>query len=398
MLFPFQRPYHSRITRRLCEPRKFIQFLLGPRQVGKTTLVTQVLDASPIPSRMISADGVMGAGIAWLEQQWEAARIECRHAGNQGYILAVDEIQKIPGWSETVKKCWDADTRSGLPLKVILLGSSRLLLQQGLGESLAGRYETMHLGHWSYAEMKTAFGFTADQFVWFGGYPGAALLADEPDRWQHYIRDAIIEPAISRDILMLTRVDKPALLRHLFELGCLYSGQVLSYNKVLGQLLDAGNTTTLSHYLRLLETAGLLAGLEKFARDGIRKRSSSPKFMVFNTSFLSALQDKLFDVIRQNPAAWGRWVESAVGAHLLNGSLGDRYRIYYWRDGQHEVDFVLEYHGKTIGIEVKTGNPSGHSGMEAFRRQHQPDKMLMVGQDGIAWERFLEMDPLELFN
>lgn len=374
-----------------------MQVLAGPRQVGKTTLVGQLLAAIDVPNHSISADGVANASATWLDQQWETARLKYRQSGASAFLLAIDEIQKIPNWSETVKANWDADTRAGLPLSVVLLGSSRLLLQQGLTESLAGRFELTYVGHWSLLEMQAAFGFTPQQFAWFGGYPGTARLVEEEFRWKKYVVDALIEPSISRDILALSRVDKPALLRRLFELGCLYSGQILAFNKMLGQLLDAGNTTTLAHYLTLLDSAGLLGGLEKFSGDIIRQRQSSPKFQVHNTALLSSQMPDVLPDIAQKLPEWGRIVESAVGAHLLNFAREADARLFYWREGNEEVDFVLQYRGKCLAIEVKSGAARGLPGMEAFRKKFDPDHVLLVGQNGLPWETFLATGPAELF-
>lgn len=270
-------------------------------------------------------------------------------------------------------------------------------MQQGLTESLAGRFESTYLGHWAFVEMHEAFGWTAEQFVWFGGYPGSAQLISDEERWKNYVVNALIETSISKDILMLTRVDKPALMKRLFELGCLYSGQVLSYTKVQGQLQDAGNTTTLSHYLSLLDTAGLLAGIEKYAADIIRKRSSSPKFQVYNTALISAQRNELFDAIKIQPDKWGRMVESAVGAHLLNAGQINGFGVYYWRNRNEEVDFVIEKRGKVVAIEVKTNAEDNTAGMKAFKEQFNPDKILLVGKKGLPWQDFLKMKPLELF-
>jgi uncharacterized protein len=394
----FQRIHFQQLSRRLVEPRAFMQVLVGPRQVGKTTLVEQLLSASDLPNYFISADGVPNSNASWLEQQWEVARQRFQQSGATEFILAIDEIQKISNWSETVKAQWDADARNGVALKVILLGSSRLLLQQGLTESLAGRFELTYLGHWSFAEMQKAFGWTANQFAWFGGYPGTARLVNEEQRWKKYVSDALVEPSISRDILSLSRVDKPALLRRLFEFGCLYSGQLLSYNKMLGQLLDAGNTTTLAHYLDLLDSAGLLCGLEKYAGDRIRQRLSSPKFQVHNTALIAAIHPSSFAEITNQPVNWGRIVESAVGAHLVNYARQEGFKLYYWREGNDEVDFVMEHRGKTVAIEVKSGSKYGNlAGMDAFKKQFEPNKLLLVGSTGLAWQEFLAINPIELF-
>src|SRR5690606_15446296 len=344
-----KRPHFETIENRIKEPRRFIQVIMGPRQVGKTTLVTQLTEKSGVPYLFVSADAVAAADQGWLNQQWDTARIRMKTADAPAFLLVIDEIQKISNWSEVVKLLWDTDTREKRNLKVILLGSSRLLLQQGLTESLAGRFEITYMGHWSLPEMQHAFGWTVDEFVWFGGYPGSAVLKDDEDRWKRYVLDSLIETSISKDILMLTRVDKPALMKRLFEFGCTYSGQILAYSKMLGQLVDAGNTTTLSHYLDLLNTAGLLGGLEKFDRKITRKRSSSPKFQVHNTALISAQQAASFAEVRQQPDAWGRMVESAVGAHLINAAYTEGYRLHYWREGNHEINLVIEWRGKVLG-------------------------------------------------
>ena len=393
----FERSCLPDLVKRLQAPRRFIQVIQGPRQVGKTTMAGQLLGKLTSPHWFVSADAVSAAGEQWLRQQWETARIKWRISGAADYLLVIDEIQKITNWSEVVKKLWDEDSRLNQPIKVILLGSSRLLLQQGLTESLTGRFETTYIGHWSFGEMHQAFGVTPEQFVWFGGYPGASDLTGDEPRWRKYVLDALIEPSISRDILMLTRVDKPALLRKLFELGCLFSGQVLSYTKILGQLLDAGNTTTLAHYLNLLDTAGLLAGIEKFTGEEIRRRSSSPKFQVHNTALMTAQQESTLAEVQQRPEVWGRWVESAVGAHLLNHQLLDGYKLHYWRQGPLEMDFVLQRRQKVIGLEVKSGTSATIPGTALFDKKYGPVKILLVGNGGIPWQEFLRIPPGALF-
>lgn len=394
----FQRIHLQALTKRLKEePRRFIQVLYGPRQVGKTTLAMQMTRQIGLPFHFASADAVEGGADSWVAVQWERARFLQKQSGAAEAVLLLDEIQKIASWSEQVKREWDADTRNGVPVKVVLLGSSRLLLQQGLTESLAGRFETIYMGHWSLREMREAFGFSPAQYVWFGGYPGAAALAGDEERWKRYVVDALIETSIARDILLLTRVDKPALLRRLFELGCQYSGQILSFTKLLGQLQDAGNTVTLSHYLRLLDTAGLLGGLEKYAADVVRQRASSPKFQVHNTALISAQQGFSMSEIQGRPAEWGRWVESAVGAHLMQGAMRGAYSLYYWREGDREVDFVLERKGRLIALEVKSTPSGAMPGMDAFRQRFHPDKVYLIGPSGIPWEELLGVDAEELF-
>ncbi len=393
----FERTHFQLLSKRIIEPRKFIQVIMGPRQVGKTTLVTQLAAKNQMPVHFVSADAVAASNTSWLAEQWETARLMMAQQESSDFLLIIDEIQKIDNWSETIKLFWDEDTSNGKNIKLILLGSSRLMLQKGLTESLAGRFEMIYMGHWSLAEMQTAFGWSANQYAWFGGYPGSATLIKDEHRWKEYVQQAFIETSVSKDILMLTRVDKPALMKRLFELGCLYSGQVLSYTKMLGQLQDAGNTTTLSHYLDLLDTAGLLRGIEKYSGNTIQKRSSSPKFQVHNTALISSQREESFTTIQQKPDEWGRIIESTIGAHLINGSLTQNFNLYYWREGNDEVDFVLEKNGKIVAIEVKSNQASITKGMTAFKKKYNPDKMLLVGAAGLAWEDFLLIRPEELF-
>lgn len=386
----FSRPQGKLLARRLGERRRLIQVVAGPRQVGKTTLVRQIARASGLVHRYASADEPTLRGRDWIEQQWEAARLAARDAGRRGALLVLDEIQKIPGWSETVKRLWDADTGAGMPLRAVLLGSAPLLIGRGLTESLAGRFEVLHLPHWSYAEMREAFGWSLDRYLFHGGYPGAAPLIREPERWARYIRDSLIETTISRDVLLLTRVDKPALLRRLFELGCACSGQVLSYQKMLGRLQDAGNTTTLAHYLELLAGAGMITGLQKFAGAQVRQRGSSPKLLVLNTALMGAQAGMTLNEARRDAAFWGRVVESAVGAHLANAAAGGVCELFYWRERNREVDFVARSGKTLIAIEVKSGRARETlRGMEIFADAFAPKRKLLVGGNGIALDEFL---------
>jgi len=369
---------------------------MGPRQVGKTTVIRQVLEDYPYPWHYASADDA--TSMLWLSQQWETIRIKLTASEAKEALLVVDEIQKIADWSNQVKIHWDKDTFDKIPVKVILLGSSQLLIQKGLSESLAGRFEVLYLPHWSYKEMKDAFKFTMDDFIWFGGYPGSSSLIVDEQRWKDYIRNSLIETTLMRDILLLARIDKPILLRNLFELACSWSGQILSLNKMVGQLQDAGNTTTLANYLHLLKGAGLVAGLEKFTPNMIRQRSSSPKLQVFNTALMTALSPLTMDETRKQPEIWGRWFESAIGAHLLNHSLTDGFNLYYWREGNHEVDFILQKGKKIIALEVKSGKVRSTTGMEEFTKKYKTAKVILVGGDGISAEQFLMISPAILFD
>lgn len=238
--------------------------------------------------------------------------------------------------------------------------------------------------------MQAAFGVSLEQFIFYGAYPGAAPLIDEPDRWSRYIRDSLIETTISRDVLLLTRVDKPALMRRLFKLGCAYSGRILSYTKMLGQLQDAGNTTTLAHYLDLLGSAGMLTGLQKFGRTAERKRSSSPKLQVLNTALMTAQSGYSLDEAIATPKWWGRLVESAIGAHLTNSATSGTCEVYYWRERNREVDFVVRSGPSLTGIEVKSGAPrESPAGMAAFAEKFSPTRQLLVGSGGVRVDEFL---------
>jgi len=384
---PFHRPLATELARRLAEPRRFVQVVAGARQVGKTTLVQQVCEETGLPLRFASADEPTLRGPEWVATQWEAARLA---AGTGGGLLVLDEVQKAAGWSESVKRLWDEDTRARRALKVVLLGSAPLLVQQGLTESLAGRFEILHLPHWTFAEMRAAFGFSLDEYLYFGGYPGAAALAREPERWRRYILDALVETTISRDVLLLTRVDKPALLRRLFQLGCQYSGQVLSYTKMLGQLHDAGNTTTLAHYLDLLGSAGLLVGLSKYSGSTVRRRGSIPKLQVLNSALMTAQSPVRFGEVARDREFLGRLVESAVGAHLANAAATGKCEVFYWRERNQEVDFVVRAGRQVVAIEVKSGRRrETPAGLAAFAAAFKSTRSLLVGGEGIPVEEFL---------
>ena len=394
----FIRSQATLLARRLRETRRFIQAVTGPRQVGKTTLVRQVIEGHGLRARFASADEPTLRGQSWIEQQWEAARLEATESGRAGSVLILDEIQKIPLWSETVKRLWDADTHKRIQLKVVLLGSAPMLISQGRTESLAGRFELLHLPHWSYAEMRAAFDWSLDQYIFFGGYPGAAILIRDEQRWRRYVLDSLIETTIARDVLLQTRVDKPAMLRRLFELGCRYSGQVLSYTKMLGQLQDSGNSTTLAHYLDLLAGVGMVGGLPKFAGEAVRQRGSSPKLQVFNTALMSAQSAYRFKEAKTDREYWGHLVESAVGAHLANAAAAGEIEIFYWRERNFEVDFIVRNRQVLTAIEVKSGRaPAARSGLEMFSEAFKPQRKLLVGADGIAIESFLSR-PVEFWT
>ena len=376
-----------------------MQVLAGPRQVGKSTLVGQVLQKVPIPYSVEVADAIDPKDRDWIRRVWEGARTTMTLRGEAERLLVIDEIQKIDNWSEVVKREWDEDTRKHLNLKVVLLGSSRLLLKRGLTESLAGRFELIRLGHWSYQEMHDAFGVTLDEYIYFGGYPGAAHMSGDEKRWRKYIKDSLVAPAIEKDVLMTSNIYKPALMKQLFELGCGYSAEILSLTKLMGQLQDAGNVTTLASYLEILDQCALLTGLQKYANDDARKRSSIPKYQVYNNALLTAYKGRSFLTDRTDTMLWGRWVESTVGAHLLGMAEEADYQVYYWReparnkaDKDKEVDFIIVNDGEVTAIEVKSGRRGMNSGLPVFVEAFHPRKSFVVGSGGVSLEDFLKCD------
>lgn len=393
----FRRVQFNDLVARLAEPRRMIQVVSGPRQVGKSTMVRQVLQETAIPNMSVSADGVDKENTAWIGEVWATARARMLVGQHAEFLLVIDEVHKIANWSEEVKRQWDADTFNDINLKVIILGSSRLLLKDGLTESLAGRYELIRMPHWSYREMHDAFGVDVEHYIFFGGYPGGAPLTANETRWRRYIKDSIIAPAIERDVLMTKTVYKPELMKRLFELGCSYSGEEISLTKLLGQLQDAGNVTTLANYLTTLDESQLLCGLQKYANDNARKYNSVPKLYVYNTSLLSALSGVSFEKVYTSPKEWGRWVESAVGAHLLNNAEESDYRVYYWREGNKEVDFVIERNRQCVAIEVKSGRRTTNAGLPELVKRFNPKHSFVVGTGGVSVEEFLQWNFGELF-
>lgn len=385
----YNRPQAIVLAERLRKERQCVQVLSGPRQVGKTTLAKQVGSDLGMPFRYASADESALRGTEWIVNQWREARLAAS-TDELGGLLALDEIQKIQSWAETVKRLWDEDSSSGSKLRVLLLGSAPGTIIEGLEEQLAGRYEVLSLRHWSFSEMRDAFGWDVEKYIFYGGYPGAAGLVAEPDRWFHYLRDSLIDTTISRDILLLFRVYKPTLLRRQFELACRFSGQVLSYTKMLGQLREAGNTTTLTHYLELLSDTGIVASIPKYTGGAARKRGSSPKLQVMNNALMVAELGRSFDEARRDEEYWGRLVESAIGAHLVNEAALGNCNLYYWRDGNYDVDFIVEMGGSLLPIEVRSGrSPNSRSGTDAFKATFGCNSSLVVGEGGVAVEDFL---------
>lgn len=375
-----------------------IQVVVGPRQTGKSTMLSQALAKIGAQHSFVSADDAIIPTAEWLQAEWQQARNESLASG-RAFVLAVDEIQKVPHWPTAVKALYDADRRNDVPVKVILSGSSSLLLHKGLEDSLMGRYEIIRSPHWSLHECSEAFGYGLDDYLYYGGYPGAARFADDEQRWATYVRDAIIEPTIAQDVLALEDVRKPALMRSLFRLGAQYSAQELSFTKMLGQLQDAGNTVTLAHYLDLLEKAGVLCGLQKYAPKELSRKKTSPRLMVFDTSLMTAVSGKDRNRYLGESDRKGHLVESAVGARLLARSQSEGFDVFWWREGVSEVDFVLSKGEALTAIEVKSGNESSQSGMTKFLTEYPHAKRIVVGgsaQGSCKIEEFL-LDQVPLF-
>jgi predicted AAA+ superfamily ATPase len=395
MNYPFERKIVFEIMQGLGRKKKLLHIITGPRQVGKTTASQQIAEKWAGEVLSFSADSPIPPGPEWIQGNWDrAVRLAKSVKGKDDVLLILDEIQKVRGWSEIVKLLWDEELKSNVGLQVLLLGSSSLLLQQGLTESLTGRFFLYRCPHWQYLEMKEAFGWNLEQWIFYGGYPGAADLIDEEEAWSSYVTDSLIETVLAKDILQLQTVAKPALLRHLFLLSCTTPAQILSYNKMLGQLHDAGNTTTLAHYLKLLESAFLVSGLELFKRGKQKKRGSSPKLILWNNALINAVTGDSLSESIDNLSWWGRLVENAVGAHILNSLAGRPYSMYYWRERHLEVDFVLETPKQTWAIEVKSGKSSTMKGMTKFCELYPEVHPLVIGPSGMELEGFFSSRPV----
>jgi uncharacterized protein len=387
----YERPLLATLSTELSRPTPVIHVLIGPRQVGKTTIARQIEKSAGIPTLYATADSPVPLDSAWIETQWRRAVADGTPSGGP-ILLILDEVQKVRGWSETLKLLWD--NRPATPeIRVLILGSSSLLMQEGLTESLAGRFFLHRCNHWGYPECRTAFGWNLEQWIYFGGYPGAASFTENESSWKRYIADSLIDTVLARDVLQMSKIAKPVLLRHLFALAATLPAQFVSYTKMLGQLHDAGNTTTLAHYLKLLESAFLASGLELFSRGKQRKRGSSPKLVLWNNALVNALSTRTFADALGDPIWWGRLVENAVGASLCNGLLSVEYEITYWREGNHEVDYVVARGRDIWAIEVKSGRSGKATGLTRFRERYPESKALLVGGQGIPLEAFFSKDP-----
>ena len=387
----FERPLVNELMEALVRKPPLLEIVVGARQTGKSTAADQVASRWGGPVRQASADLALPPGPEWIETQWALARRDADSSGAPA-LLVLDEVQKVHGWSETVKALWDEDRRIKRKIRPLLLGSSALLMRRGLTESLAGRFFLHRCPHWSYAECRDAFGWNLDQWLFFGGYPGAAAFSSDERSWRRYVADSLIETAIARDVLALERIGKPPLLRQLFGLAARHPAEILSYTKMVGTLKDAGNTVTLAHYLELLEACFLVSGLRRLTGKP-RQRGSSPKLVLWNNALVTALSGLSFEQARADGSFWGRLVENAAGAHLLGFLPPPLFEVGYWRDRNDEVDFVVKTGKKRFAIEVKSGRPQRPKGLAAFRSRFPDAQALIVGSGGVALEDFFSSSP-----
>ncbi len=386
MMHSFRRDIVATLVGRMGEQRRFIQVVSGPRQTGKTTAIVQALEGLSLPSAFVQAGAEPQSSRDWLRREWSQARAL---ASDGPAILVVDEVQLVEQWSAVVKELWDEDTRLGIDLRVILSGSSSLLLRKGLTEGLTGRFELLQCYQWDLRECQEAFGFTLEDYLYFGGYPGAASFAGDKERWIDYMQQSVIAPSVLKDVVALDRVTKPALMEALFTLGAAYSGQEMSYRKLMGQLDDAGNATTIAHYLELLRDAGLMAGLQKYAPKLLKSRASSPRLVTFDTSLMVASYGPFRASLLVEPDRRGHLVECAVGAYLLRRGLREHFDVQWWRDGADEVDFVLSSGEALTAIEVKSGRIKNTKGLDSFCARFPVTKTIVVGSPAAPLGAFL---------
>ena len=389
MLPSYRRDVANTIAKRISEPKGLMQIIVGPRQTGKTTAVRQAMAGASMPSHY--AQAVQGSANSedWLRREWQEARFL---ATDGRALLIIDEVQLISQWSSIVKGLWDEDIRTGIDLTVVLTGSSSLLLQRGMREGLTGRFELIHCPQWYYHECAEAFGYSIDDYLYFGGYPGAARFKDDRDRWLEYVQDSIIAPSVFKDVISLDRITKPALMEALFTLGSAYSGQEISYRKIMGQLDDAGNATTIAHYLSLLSDAGLLTGLQKYSEKLLKTRASSPRLITHDTSLMVASYGRNREQLLTDPDLRGHLVESAIGAYLLKREREEHFDVFWWREGDQAVDFVIQDGLARTAIEVKSGRIKRVGGFDAFTSKYPKTHCIVVGSAEAPVEDFLAGD------
>ena len=344
------------IQARLAEKQPHLQVVVGPRQVGKTTALQAALGTRGVYH---SADYPTPLPAEVIAEWWT----EAEHSPER--ILAIDEVQKITNWAPALKAAWDR----GADIKVVVAGSSALFVEKGLTETLAGRFELIRAEHWNYQEAQSVFGQSVAEFIEFGCYPGAVPLLADISRWGAYVRDAIVEPALGRDLLQLHPVASPALLRQVFGAAVALPAQVLSLPKLQGNLQERGSLPTLQHYLRLLAHAFLVTGVEKYSASLFRSRKSSPKLIMHDNALLRAFERPITAPLKAERL--GRYFENAIGARFLEAG----WETFYWRHRHHEVDFVvIGPLNQRYAVEVKTAptDLKGLAGVFEFCKIH-PD-------------------------
>lgn len=373
-----RQPHFKELLTALNGKHNLIQVIVGPRQVGKTTLALQILKQWRGPKLYESADQISTPNAEWIASNWEKIRTK-QKSKKSSALLVLDEVQKVPRWSEVIKKYFDEDRRKKINVKVLLLESAALLMQSGLTESLSGRFELHRLNQWSYKECSEFFKLKLNEYIFFGGYPSALPLRKNKERWARYIRDSLIETVISKDVLLLSPVTKPALLRQTFGLIVNYPAQVVSYQKMLGSLQDAGNTTTIASYLQLLSKAFLIAPIEKWSGTKIKQKGSTPKVIILDNGIINSMSGFRPSNLKGNNPFWGRLVENLVGAQLyfIVNELGGE--LFYWRERDNEVDYVLKLGKRIIAIEVKSGDARKKpSALSLFKKRYKSAELLIV--------------------
>ena len=410
----YVRPIKQDILKYLDGKPKHMLMLWGPRQSGKSTLIQQTLRHYPGPYQYINVDDFEPEHIIdfpelmqkpkssrlslWMREHWQKAR-SCAQASSQPFVLVIDEVQMIPNWAQRVKGMYDRDRWDGHQVHVVLLGSSPRNLQKGISESLLGRFYPMDIPHWSYSEMKEAFGFSVDDYIFYGGYPGAASYAgpDQYLEWKNYVQTAVIDGNLERDIFELIEIHYPDVMDQVFKIGAHASSQLMDIKKVIEKFTYETQQQLkkedfphilVMRYLTILSKVSMLTSITKYARDPFKRRRT-PKFQVLNTGLMSATHTLTFEEAKQSPAYWGRLAESAVGAHLLN-TLHPSASLHYWRYNGDEVDFVVDRTITLTAIEVKTAKKNKPlKGLQTFCQKFPVTRSLVVGTGGISFEEFL---------
>ena len=370
------------MRQRLAEPPPgHVQVLTGPRQVGKTTLLLELAKHWGKRALYIAADTPEASLPGWWEQQWQRAE---QLAQDRGAVLLIDEIQYLAHWSRLLKAGIDRLRRERIALHVVVSGSSSLHIGKGARETMAGRFERLQLLHWSAAELAERFGVSAakavEQAVQYGSYPGAVSLLSNVNRWRDYVRHSIMEPAVGRDLMMLETIRRPALLRQVFALCTGHPSEIISLQKLCGQLTDKGSLETVAHYLHVLEEAYLVAAIPKYSEKALRQRSAPPKLVVLSNAFLASTSNRPPPQSDTEPERWGRWVENACLAHAWNAGQ----QVCYWRAEPYEVDMVLNGAWGRWAIEVKSG-PYGLNdltGLLEFCRRHRQFSPVVLFNSG----------------